>query len=122
MQIQINTDHTIEGSEALSAHIREVVECSLGHESQHLTRVEVHVADENGKKSGPKDLRCTMEARIERHQPLAVTFDAANMHQAIEGAAEMLARLVEHTLERLREERNQRSDPPPPGQTPAPQP
>ena len=112
MQIQINTDHNIEGREALSAHIREVVEHALNHESAHITRVEVHVGDENGPKTGPKDLRCAMEARLEHHQPLAVTFAAATLHQAIAGAADKLARLVANTLGRLRDERRHRKDPP----------
>ena len=111
MQIQINTDHNIEGREALSAHIREVVEHALSHESGHITRVEVHVADENGPKSGPKDMRCAMEARLEHHQPIAVTFDAATVHQAVEGAADKLARLVAHTLGKLRDEQRHRTDP-----------
>jgi ribosome-associated translation inhibitor RaiA len=111
MQIQINTDHNIEGREALSAHIRSVVERALSHESRHITRVEVHVADENGLKTAPKDIRCTMEARLEHHQPIAVTFDAATMHQAVDGAADKLARLVEHTLGKLRDERRHRTDP-----------
>jgi hypothetical protein len=113
MQIQINTDHNIEGREALSAHVRSVVEQALAHESGHIMRVEVHVADENGPKGGPDSVRCTMEARLERHQPIAVTFDAATVHQAVDGGAERLARLVEHTLARLRDEREHRTDPPP---------
>ena len=111
MQIQINTDRNIEGREALSVHIRGVVENALSHESSHITRVEVHVADENGPKTGPKDRRCTMEARLERHQPVAVTFDAATVHQAVSGAADKLARLVADTLGRLRDERKHRTDP-----------
>lgn len=112
MQIQINTDHNIEGREALSAHIRSVVEHALSHESGHITRVEVHAADENGPKSGPKDVRCTMEARLERHQPLVVSFDAASLHQAIAGAADKLAHLVKHALGKERDERRHRTDPP----------
>ena len=113
MQIQVNTDHNIEGSEALSAHIREVVERALDHESEHITRVEVHLTDENGPKSGPKDKRCVMEARLEGHQPAAVAFEAANARQAVDGAADKLARLVAHTLEKRRDERRHRTDPPP---------
>jgi len=111
MKIQINTDHNIEGREALFTHICEVVEHALRHESEHITRVEVHLADENGPKTGPKDVHCTMEARLERHQPLAITFEAPTVHQALEGAVNKLARLVEHTLGKLRKERRQRTDP-----------
>ena len=110
MQIQINTDNVIEGREALFAHIRSVVEHALNHESAHITRVEVHLADENGPKGGPGDIRCTMEARLEHRQPGAVTFDAATVHQAVDGAADKLARLVERTLGRLRDERKPGTD------------
>ncbi len=113
MQIQINTDHNLEGREALSAHIRTVVEHALNHESARITRVEVHLADENGPKGGLKNIRCAMEARLEHLQPVAVTFEAATVHQAVEGAADKLARLVAHTLGRLRDERKHRTDPPP---------
>lgn len=115
MQIQINTDHSIEGREALSNHIREVVEHSLTHISDHITRVEIHLTDVNGPTNGPKDLRCAMEARLERHQPLAVTHQAGSLHEAVDGAADKLARTVEHTLGRLRTERADRTDPPPVG-------
>ncbi len=116
MQIQINTDHTIEGREALSAHIRTVVESALSHESGHITRVEVHGSDESGPKGGPKTMRCTMEARLERHQPLAVTVDAPSLHQAIAGAADKLSQLVRDVLDKARAERRQRPEPPAPGQ------
>ncbi|MCC5025359.1 MAG: hypothetical protein J6386_22420 [Candidatus Synoicihabitans palmerolidicus] len=79
MQI-IDTGHNIEGREALSAHIREVVTHALAHEAAHITRVEVHASDENGPKSGPDAMRCAMQARLEHHQPLDVTCDAASLH------------------------------------------
>lgn len=112
MQIQINTDRSLEGREALFAHIRKVIEHSLSHQSEHITRVEVHLADENGPESGPKEMRCTMEARLEHHQPLAVTHDASNIHQAIDGSAEKLAHLVERILAKQRQEKLNRTDPP----------
>lgn len=113
MQIQINTDHNIPGREALSAHVSSVVERALKHVGEHITRVEVHLTDENGPKTGPKDIRCVMEARLENHQPVTVTEEAATLHQAVDGAADKLARLVGKTLERLRTEKIQRTDPPP---------
>jgi len=109
MQIQIETDHNIDGHEALSGHIREVVTHAMAHEAAHITRVEVHLSDENGLKTGPKAMRCTLEARLEHHKPLKVTFDAESVHQAIAGADGKLTRLVEQTLGRLRDERR-RSD------------
>ncbi len=111
MQIQINTDHSIAGSEAMSAHIRQVLADALEHLASHVTRVEVHVADENGAKTGGNDKRCVMEARLEGRQPAAVTFDAASVHQAIDGAADKLVRLLEHALGRQGDRRKTRTDP-----------
>lgn len=101
MQIQINTDHNIPGREALSAHVSSVVEDALGHLRERVTRVEVHLTDENGPKGGAADMRCAMEARLANLQPIAITHAAPTLHQAIAGAAEKLARLIDHTLGRL---------------------
>lgn len=113
MQIQINTDNSLEGREALFAHIRKVVTHALSHHSKHITRVEVHLADQNGAKGGSEDMRCAMEARPEGHQPIAVSIDAPTVHQAIDGAAEKLASIVENTLGKLHDERKRRTDPSP---------
>ena len=114
MQVQINTDHNIAGHEALSAHVNEIVKNAPVRLSEHITRVEVHLTDENGDKSGPNDKRCVMEARLEGRQPVAVTHQAATVDQAVEGAAHKLARLIESTLGRLHDQANRRTDPPPP--------
>ena len=116
MQIQINTDGNIEGHEALAAQVSSVVESALSRLSDHITRVEVHLSDENSdKKGGNDDIRCMMEARLEGRQPIAVTHQAATLDQAVDGAADKLARLVESTLGRLREQKSRRTDPSPPG-------
>ena len=117
MQIQVNTDHTIEGHEALAAHIRGVVESALSRMSDHITRVEVHLTDERGPKSSKNDKRCMMEARLEGRQPIAVTDEAATVDLAVNGAADKLARLIEHTLGKLHDQRTHRTDPPPPEPT-----
>ena len=69
VQIQVNTDHNIKGHEALTADVNSVVTSALGRLSDHITRVEVHLSDENGKKGGNTDKRCMIEARLEKHSP-----------------------------------------------------
>jgi ribosome-associated translation inhibitor RaiA len=98
MQIQLNTGHGVESSDGLAAHVQKVVEHELAHFSVRISRVEVHITDENGGKSGPDDKRCVMEARIEHHEPTAVTEHASSVHQAVDGAAGKLARAVQHVL------------------------
>ena len=115
MQIQINTDHNIEGHEALAAQVSGVVESALSRISDHITRVEVHLSSASSHKSSQNDKRCMMEARLEGRQPIAVTHQAATLDQAVDGAADKLARLIENTLGRLRAQESHRTDPPPPG-------
>lgn len=115
MQIHVNTDHNIEGHAELAAHVSGVVESALGRLVDHITRVEVHLSDENSHKHGPNDKRCVMEARIERHPPIAVTHHSSTLHQAIDGAAGKLTRSIESTLGRRRDQHSHRTDPPLPG-------
>ena len=113
MQIQVNTDRNIAGHEALAAHVSSIVESALGHIREHITRVEVHLSDENSDKKGGKDaMRCVMEARLEKHQPTAVTHHAATVEQAVDGAVDRLTRLLDHTLGRLHDQQSHRTDPP----------
>ena len=63
MKIQINTDANIQGSEALAEQVSATVENALRHVKAHITRVEVHLGDENAGKSGQHDQRCMVEAR-----------------------------------------------------------
>lgn len=101
MKIQINTDNHVTGREELTKHAEATVESAIGHLAEHITRVEVHLSDENSDKGGARDKRCMMEARLEGHQPIAVTDDAETIAQAITGAADKLKRLLDHTLARL---------------------
>ena len=101
MKIQVNTDHNIHGHEATMESVKASVESTLGHLAEHITRVEVHITDENAMKGGRADKRCVMEARMEGHQPIAATEEAASLNDAVEGAVQKLKRLLDHTIGRL---------------------
>jgi ribosome-associated translation inhibitor RaiA len=103
VQVQINTDHNIHSDEALAAWVTGVVESALARASDRITRVEVHLSDENGRKSGQKDKRCLMEARLEGRHPIAVTEHAATLDKAVNGASEKLARMIESAAGRAAE-------------------
>jgi ribosome-associated translation inhibitor RaiA len=100
MQIQVNTDHNIEGHAAMTTWATTEIQSAVNRFSEHITRIEVHLSDENGNKSGPHDMRCLIEARHEGRPPVAVTEHADNLHQAVTGAAHKLARLMESSLGR----------------------
>lgn len=110
MQIQIHTDSNIDGRDALADQIKGVVEHALSRFSDRITRVEVHLNDESSHKSGPKDIRCMMEARLEGRPPGAVTHHAATVEQSVGGAAHKLTRLIEGTLGRLRDKSHHKTD------------
>jgi ribosome-associated translation inhibitor RaiA len=99
MQIQVHTDHNIAGISPAD-RVRTVVESALSHIAEHVTRVEVHLSDVNSHKGDSTDKRCVMEARVAGHKPMAVSHQADNMGQAIDGAADKLRRSVEKVLER----------------------
>ncbi len=100
MQIQINTDHPVEGHEALAAWATGEIKHALSHFRAHITRVEVHLSDKNAHKSGSKDMSCVMEVRLPGHQPMAVTQHGDTLYQCVTGATEKLKRLIEHNLGR----------------------
>ncbi len=98
MKIQVNTDANIEGREALAARVEETVTRVLDRYKSQVTRVEVHLGDENGARKSRDDKRCVMEARLEGRQPVAATDHADTLDQAIRGAAEKLVRLLGNQL------------------------
>ena len=66
--------------------------------------MEVHLTDENSdKKTRANDMRCVLEAKIDGRPPLAVTEQADTIHNAVIAGSEKLARLIDHTLERVSE-------------------
>ena len=105
MQIQINIDHNFEVHEATMAEFRSTVQSALSRFSEHITRVELHLSDENADKSGQNDKRCLLEARLEGRQPMAVTDTAANLSQALDGAVDKMTRMIESTLGRAQQSR-----------------
>ncbi|MBA3581279.1 MAG: HPF/RaiA family ribosome-associated protein [Gammaproteobacteria bacterium] len=105
MQIQVNTDKNIEGHEELVAQVEATITKSLSHFKTHITRVEVHLSDENGDKNSHNDKRCIMEARLEGRQPIAVTCQALTPAQAVAGAADKIKSALESTVGRRGEHR-----------------
>jgi hypothetical protein len=111
MQIQINTDRHIEGHERLITWASGVVEQALSRVNDRITRVVVHLSDENGDRSGRQDKQCMMEARLEGRQPIAVTHQAATMDEAVNGAAEKLTGAIESIIGRQRDQRRRQAEP-----------
>jgi hypothetical protein len=102
MQIQFHTDHNIVGNERQNAYFTKTITEALSRFSIHITRLEVHLADENGAKEGKNDQRCMIEARLEGMQPIAVTNHADSIEKAVKGATEKLKAALETVLGKLK--------------------
>ncbi|TXD48634.1 HPF/RaiA family ribosome-associated protein [Polaribacter sp. IC073] len=101
MKIQFNTDKTISGNEKGESYFTNLIAEGLKNNESHITRVEVYLSDENGKKEGLHNMRCLLEARIEGRQPLAVSCKADTLELAISGAIDKLTSSLETILGRL---------------------
>ncbi|HEY8387210.1 MAG TPA: HPF/RaiA family ribosome-associated protein [Parasegetibacter sp.] len=102
MQIQFNTDNHIKGSEKLQENLRSLIAAPLERFSSRLTRIEVHLNDENSIKGGGDDKRCMLEARIEGMQPIAVTNFGDTLENAVRGAVDKLKAALDTAIGKLR--------------------
>lgn len=100
MQIQINSDHTIATSEGFNDYVSNLIERTLHNQKSQITRIEVHISDENGVKVGGNDKRCVMEARLAGRKPIAVTAQADTLHDSIDGAAGKLKHALVKILDK----------------------
>jgi hypothetical protein len=99
MQIQINTDKNISGDETFSQSIEDVLRFDLGRFSDQITRIEVHLSDENSEaKSGMMDKRCLLEVRLAGEHPIAVNENAQTVEDAVTGATKKMLHLLETEL------------------------
>jgi len=101
MIIQFNTDNTISETEKVKAPLITLIKDKLDRFSDHITRIEVHLSDENGKKTGNNDIRCLLEARVEGLQPIAVTNDANSKDDAVRGAIDKMKAALDTRLGKL---------------------
>lgn len=101
MQIQVNTDNFIHGDDRLIEVAEAAVNADLKHFSDRLTRIEVHLKDQNALKHGPDHIRCMIEARPRGRDPLAANHDAENIQMALKGAAKKLRERLGREFDRL---------------------
>ena len=106
MQIQVHSDNHIEGSARLTDWVSANVADKLARYDDELTRVVVHLNDENGAKAGAQDKRCQIEARPKGLQPVSVSHKAETLELAIEGALDKLHHALDHLFGKLRDKRS----------------
>lgn len=102
MKVQFNTDKTISGDQRSAEYFNDFISEGLRNHSDHITRVEAHLSDENGNKEGANDIRCLLEARIEGKKPIAVSSQADTVEMAVSHGIDKLNASLESVLGRLK--------------------
>ena len=69
MRFMFNNDNQTPLSSATSQRVEALVGARLGRISDRLTRVEVHVSDVDGPRSGCEDKKCVIELRPNGMRP-----------------------------------------------------
>ena len=101
MKIQINTDKTIHRDEKHRDIFSSQIEKALDIYQSHVTRVDVHLSDQNGKKQGWDDILCLLEASLDGRQPIVVSNQANTIEIAVSGAIDKLKAALESVLGRI---------------------
>ena len=109
MLVHVTPDNNIRGTENLVRRVSGTIETALSRFDPQITRVEVHLADENSHKGGNGDKSCALEARLAGLSPIAASATGDNLDQAIDGALDKLVAAIDHRLGRLQERKGRPS-------------
>lgn len=102
MKIQINTDKNATASEELRTSLTTLITDELSRYNDKITRLEIHLSDEDGSKDGHNDKRCMLEARLEGMQPIAVRDHSNTYEEAVMGTVTKLKTSLKSKLGRLK--------------------
>lgn len=103
MIIQVNTDNHIEGKEDLTSYITNLFNEKLKRFDSQLTRIEVHLSDENsGGKSGADDKKCNIEARLQNVDPIFASAQSDELAKAIHECLQKIKRGIEHQIDKVK--------------------
>jgi len=95
MQVLLQSDKNIEGGHLMAEHVQTVVNDALGRFGERVLRVDAHLSDTDGRaRLGVDSIQCLLEARLIELEPVVVTENGPNAHQAIDGAVRKLKRAV----------------------------
>lgn len=105
MHIQVNSGNSVAMDTQLTEQVRAEVMTHLGRFDERLTRLEVHLNDENSHKQGAQDKTCQIEARPRGLDPLSANHSAPTFDEAVRGATQKLERLLDSTFGKLADRR-----------------
>lgn len=86
MKIQINSDKNIQITERFEKYFSEKINRALKRFDDNITRIEIHLSDQNAHKTSPDDVQCKIEARIKDQQPVIATGKSNTKEKALDEA------------------------------------
>src|SRR4051812_8392299 len=104
MQIRVDVDDHIDGSEALMVRVEGVVEGSLDGYQEYVAHVDVRLSRRRiPHRHGQHDMCCRMEAHAGGHPLIiSVSHEAMTLTEAIHAASAKLARAVHLAMQAAR--------------------
>ena len=102
MTIHLNTDKNLTIHQEYEEKIQTQITEALSRFTDLISRLVVHLSDENGSKDGLEDKRCLIEAKITGKEPIAVTNFGNNYDLAIAGALTKLKSKLETIAGKLK--------------------
>ena len=101
MIFQFNTDRTIHGDQQQQEYFEALITHEINRYSSHISRIDVHLSDENGNKKGETKVRCLLEAQILHNPPIVVIEQSDTVELAVAGALRKLKTSLERIHERI---------------------
>lgn len=103
MQIQVHSNHTVQTPSSLEDWVRRELGQALNRFSDELTGLEVHLEDIDASRTSADHKRCTLQARLRGHEPVAVQHAGKRLDEALHGACDKLLRSLDRALARQRD-------------------
>ncbi|PZR36422.1 MAG: hypothetical protein DI538_13905 [Azospira oryzae] len=100
MIFQFNTDRTIHGDQQQQEYFETLITQEINRYRNHISRIDVHLSDENGNKKGGTKVRCLLEAQILHNPPIVVIDQSNTVDLAVAGALRKLKTSLERIHER----------------------
>lgn len=101
MTIQLNTDKNLDLQESYAEKLNDALSHGLSRFSEYITRLEVHLSDENADKKTKEDKKCLIEARPKGKQPIAVSAWGDTYDQAVNEAISKMKSSLDHMVGKM---------------------
>ncbi len=102
MKIQVNTDSSVEGSDAQALTVETTIHSALDRYGDRVTRVEAHLSsDDSAQDKTHQGIRCLLEARPTGMGPVVVTGTGDTIERACHDATQKMQSLLDSTFGRI---------------------